>query len=129
MTHLLFMKVHAIPVMSQSSVFAFPVLQKGNCPEGHEHTKEHCARMVKQITHLKWEITIKIHISDNPCKTVLSATVGQWYLSHGANVRHIPGFAGFTKGAHKVAAPAFTDFFPMHNIQNTKKHFTQKQYF
>lgn len=46
------------------------------------------------------------------------------YLSHGANVGYIPGFAGVTERAHKVAAPTFADFFPMHNIKNSNEHIT-----
>ena len=45
MPDLLFMVVHAVPVMGQSGVLAFPVFQEGDGPQGHEDAEEDRARV------------------------------------------------------------------------------------
>lgn len=47
------MKIHAVPVVSQRGILTLPVLEEGDGPEGHEHAEEHCARVVKEVAHLK----------------------------------------------------------------------------
>lgn len=44
---LFFVKVHAVPVMGKGGHLTLPVLQKGDCPKGHEHTEEDCAWVVE----------------------------------------------------------------------------------
>lgn len=41
------MEVHAVPVMGQSGHLSLPVFQEGYGPEGHEHTEEDRAWVVK----------------------------------------------------------------------------------
>lgn len=41
------MEIHAVPVVGQSGHLSLPVFQKGDSPEGHEDTEEHCAWVVK----------------------------------------------------------------------------------
>lgn len=53
MPHLVFMEVHAVPVMSECGILTLPVLKKSDGPEGHEHAEEDRSRMVKQVAHLK----------------------------------------------------------------------------
>ncbi len=52
-SNLLFMEIHAVPVVSQSGILAFPVFQERDGPQRHEHTEEDRARMIEQIAHLK----------------------------------------------------------------------------
>ena len=52
MAHLLLVEIHTVPVVSQGGHLAFPVLQEGDGPEGHEDAEEHCTRVIEQVAHL-----------------------------------------------------------------------------
>ncbi len=47
------MEIHAVPVVSESGILAFPVFQERDGPQRHEHTEEDRAGMIEQIAHLK----------------------------------------------------------------------------
>lgn len=44
---LLFVELHAVPVMSQGDHLSLPVFQEADGPEGHEYAEEDCSRVVK----------------------------------------------------------------------------------
>lgn len=47
MLDLFLVEIHTVPVVGQSGHLSFPVLQEGDSPEGHEHTEEDSAWVVK----------------------------------------------------------------------------------
>lgn len=59
------MEVHAVPVMGQGGHLSLPVLQECYCPEGHEHTEEDCAWVVKQVAQLQGRKVERINLGTN----------------------------------------------------------------
>lgn len=54
---LLFVELHAVPVMSQGHHLSLPVFQETDGPEGHENAEEDSPWVVKQVSQLQGQRT------------------------------------------------------------------------
>lgn len=109
------MEVHAVPAMGQSGHFSLPVFQECYSPEGHEHTEEDCAWVVKEVSQLQRREVECIIFGTNISFELTNARLLNFskmkghYLGHGADFRHVPGLTCFTERTHLITSSTVTN--------------------